>query len=315
MNAVEKFKSEFDLVSYCDNRIGVQRMGRFLFTRCPFHDDNNPSMMVTQDGCYCFVCGQRFDAIEMVSKLEGKTFLEVIHGGDLPSAPRRDRPKYAKAKPYRRPSVQEMRRASERLYGSDYYMGALLQRGITEDSVRSRMIGLAKPPMRSAVNPRIVFPSFSRDGVLVSASYRRIDGFPPINEYPENKKYLVYPGAEVYLYGMETIKQSRYVVYTGGQIDSISMAQVGYTSIGAMGEGTFKEKWKKDLNGLSVVVALDNDDAGKIASEKVKSILGDAKIMEWEKGTEGMDINDLYTEGESGVSCIKRMVTRALRDM
>ena len=47
---------------------------------CPFHDDSNPSMGVTEDKglYYCFSCHASGDVINFVKEIEGITFRESV---------------------------------------------------------------------------------------------------------------------------------------------------------------------------------------------------------------------------------------------
>lgn len=42
--------------------------------KCPFHDDNRPSMKVHKDGVTCFTCGETWDLFGFVMKMEGIDF-------------------------------------------------------------------------------------------------------------------------------------------------------------------------------------------------------------------------------------------------
>ena len=58
-----------------------ERSGRRLWWRCPFHEDQNPSLCVKQGGRQwrCWGCGLKGDAIELVRRLNpGWTFPEAV---------------------------------------------------------------------------------------------------------------------------------------------------------------------------------------------------------------------------------------------
>jgi len=47
-------------------------------TRCPFHEDHNPSMALYGNRVHCFVCSRSWDAIEFVMEREGLDFREAV---------------------------------------------------------------------------------------------------------------------------------------------------------------------------------------------------------------------------------------------
>ena len=37
----------------------VKRYGNYVMMQCPFHNDNNPSLVVTKEYYYCKGCGEK----------------------------------------------------------------------------------------------------------------------------------------------------------------------------------------------------------------------------------------------------------------
>ena len=66
----EKIKSTVTVKEYAES-IGMNVTSRGM-TCCPFHNDKNPSMKVSE-GYYCFGCGAKGDIINFVSELYGLT--------------------------------------------------------------------------------------------------------------------------------------------------------------------------------------------------------------------------------------------------
>ena len=50
----------------------VRWHGRYFSTRCVFHDDNEPSMMVFEDGAYCMGCQRRVSLDMLWEKIHGR---------------------------------------------------------------------------------------------------------------------------------------------------------------------------------------------------------------------------------------------------
>ena len=55
---------------------GLQ-VNRSRICRCPFHDDQHPSMMLNQACSYCFSCGATGDVIDLVARLFGLSSYEA----------------------------------------------------------------------------------------------------------------------------------------------------------------------------------------------------------------------------------------------
>ncbi len=68
-----------DIVSVISSYIPVTRKGRSYTALCPFHDDVNPSLMISQDKQIykCFVCGAGGNAITFVQNYEKVPFMEA----------------------------------------------------------------------------------------------------------------------------------------------------------------------------------------------------------------------------------------------
>ncbi len=55
------------------------RRGREWAVCCPFHDDNRPSLTLSDAGLwYCFVCAEGGDGIELWQRVRGVPFAEAV---------------------------------------------------------------------------------------------------------------------------------------------------------------------------------------------------------------------------------------------
>ena len=59
-----------DIVEVISSRIKVIKAGRNYKAVCPFHDDKNPSLMISKEKQIfkCFVCGASGNAISFIQK-------------------------------------------------------------------------------------------------------------------------------------------------------------------------------------------------------------------------------------------------------
>ena len=69
-----------DIVKVVQSYLPLVRKGKDYLAKCPFHDDNNPSMHVSQEKQIfkCFVCGTSGNAIGFVMKYEHLSFKEAL---------------------------------------------------------------------------------------------------------------------------------------------------------------------------------------------------------------------------------------------
>ncbi|NCA96044.1 MAG: DNA primase, partial [Methanomicrobia archaeon] len=77
---VDDILKQADIVNVISSYINVIRKGRNYVALCPFHDDKNPSMMISKEKQIfkCFVCGAGGNAISFVEKYEKIPFTEAI---------------------------------------------------------------------------------------------------------------------------------------------------------------------------------------------------------------------------------------------
>ena len=69
-----------DIVKVVQSYLPLVKKGRDYLAKCPFHDDTNPSMHVSQEKQIfkCFVCGTSGNAIGFVMKYERTSFKEAL---------------------------------------------------------------------------------------------------------------------------------------------------------------------------------------------------------------------------------------------
>ena len=69
-----------DIVKVVQSYLPLVRKGKDYLAKCPFHDDSNPSMHVSQEKQIfkCFVCGTSGNAIGFVMKYEHLSFKEAL---------------------------------------------------------------------------------------------------------------------------------------------------------------------------------------------------------------------------------------------
>lgn len=77
---VEDILKRADIVDVISSYINVIKKGRNYVAVCPFHDDKNPSMMISKEKQIfkCFVCGTGGNAITFIQKYENISFENAV---------------------------------------------------------------------------------------------------------------------------------------------------------------------------------------------------------------------------------------------
>lgn len=331
------------------HELGLQkvkrRMGRkgvnFQFL-CPFHEESRPSAAVVIDGnsVYgsCFSCQESFSLAKLasqclnISMLDAISFLEERYGVEKREVNTKIRYKlkrYEEIKGKGESKKFILPKSKIAPFGCgkrihEYFFS----RGFTEETARKFKVGWDK------LKCRVTIPVFDRDENLVGIIGRTVlnakkdDG--SINEeysalYKESPKYLIYenfPVQECFL-GENVFEatEDNTAILVEGAFDALWMHQLGFTNtlgmIGlVMGESRMQILHK--LRVERVVLMLDNDIAGKIASEKAQELLkNDFKIyrVEYPDGyNDPMELNKvqilnvLSRKKPLGIPSIKKYV-------
>lgn len=74
-------RSRASIVDVISHYISLSKKGRNYVALCPFHDDHNPSMSISEDKQIykCFVCGAGGNVFTFVSNYEKISFLEAVY--------------------------------------------------------------------------------------------------------------------------------------------------------------------------------------------------------------------------------------------
>src|SRR5690554_6288588 len=78
-NLYDDLVSRADIVEVISSYISVNKHGRNYRALCPFHDDVNPSLMISTDKQIfkCFVCGTGGNALTFITKYEKLSYKQA----------------------------------------------------------------------------------------------------------------------------------------------------------------------------------------------------------------------------------------------
>lgn len=156
-DAVEKIKERLGIKEVVENYLKLEKAGKNLKAKCPFHNEKTPSFYVSPDrgSYYCFGCGAKGDIFSFTQNIEGLDFPGALKM--LAEKVGVELPKYS--------GKSEDKKESEKLYKilddttkffednlsnkkNEQAKKYLLDRGLTEKSIENWKIGYAENDWR-----------------------------------------------------------------------------------------------------------------------------------------------------------------------
>lgn len=265
--------AEIDNEAFFLNELSnVQRRGNEIKAECPFKDlhesrtDNNPSLTVNlaKGVYYCNSCHSKGNVFTMYKQLYNLSNEEAWFSlGDALKIPRPDGSKPT------RPDIEPglVREYHQRLMNLTGPLRDMLRerRGLTDKTIVDFQLGWD--------GERITIPIYDEFNTLVN--FRRYkwnsneDQWKVLNYVDElNNSY-----GEVRIFGIDRVldENTDYVIWCEGEMDRLSAEQRGFPcACATSGAGTWKPEWSKLFrNKKRVYIAQDNDEAGRIATQKL----------------------------------------------
>lgn len=282
--------------------------GNGFIACCPFHNDKNPSFSIASDKPFwnCFAgCGSG-DWIGYLMRKNGITFKEALTflakeaGLDALSVDTNDwQNRVSKALVFE--EIQKI--ISENLF-STYGQLALTylhSRGYSDTEIRSSGFG-AIPPLtilsealqRQGFDISVVRDAFKTAGLgteyTVSLPYRdttgNIKGFiVRTTDKDVSPKYKFTAGTEKdTLFNIHNCRSAKYLVIVEGFIDSAIATSKGMFNVVALGQASLSDHHIRDISRLKhwqVILALDNDEAGRQGTERSIKLLQEHGITSY----------------------------------
>lgn len=256
----------------------------------PAHNDSTPSMGYKADQNYlhCFSCGESYDifaaceALEGIPKGQGINRIKELYGyrqntdknSPKTQTPQPEAPKAEKPKQSYKDFTDLVLKASESLCMCDYHA----ERGITEEVATRFKLGYIQDV--KGMSTALVIPMLRADGTY-SYQLRNISKEEPLQHY----KPKVEEAGEAELFNSAAIKQNKPVAIVEGAIDALSVISAGMEAIalnGAQNKGKLYDLIQKHKTKLPpIILALDNDEAGRKAQKEIKDMLDKAQIASY----------------------------------
>lgn len=287
----------------------LTKRGKDYAALCPFHDDTEPSLIISPDKNLfnCFGCHAGGDVIEFVMKYEGKTFIEAVDAllnksCFLTTATKNKKEIATEAQRHgERQSVKNQKLLNrvmefyhstfrEDKRGEEY----LRSRGITDPKLYDTFklgfangslfktipesgeiieslqeLGLLSEKKHELFSNCVIFPVVDKNGQVVHAYGRKITD--------EKIKHLYLPGQHQGLFNYPALKTDNQIILTESIIDSLSLYQIGIkNSIPCYGVNGLTEdhiKAFKDYNTAEIIILFDGDKSGRESAQCIKDTL------------------------------------------
>ena len=312
--SIEKLKNQIDIVDIIEHFLPVKKMGANYKCVCPFHDDRNPSMSISQSKqiFHCFACKAGGDAIKFVMDYEKLTYPEAIeriaslvnfsleYTNDKAPTQKENKHILEKANAFYRSEFFKHEAAVRYIYsrGINDAMIEKFELGWAGDSAstirllqneniepkEALEVGIVKQNEKgiyASFIERITFPIYSHTTRLVGFGGRTISDHPA--KYVNSPQSAVFDKSKL-LYGYHLARQSIFeknqIIITEGYLDVIMLHYAGFTNaVAVLGTALTTSHLPLLKRGeISVVLCFDGDGAGINAAIKSSRLLSQNKI-------------------------------------
>lgn len=266
MNHLEEIRAKISIEDLVGGYVQLKKAGRNLKGLCPFHNDSNPSFMVSPEKgiAYCFVCNKGGDIFRFIQLIENCEFPEAVRV--LAQRANVKIPEFRPKEHDLRVKIIEMNRLAAKFFAEQLnnipeHKSYFTNRALTEKTIERFRLGYA-PDSYNALKDHLSKNGYSDSEMLASgllnqksiADTSTYDRFRhryifPIYDHQDNPvgfggriigdgepKYLNSPETSVYnkslvLYGLnwakETIKKEDMAIFVEGYMDVIAAHQAG----------------------------------------------------------------------------------------
>ncbi len=345
---INDIRNSANIVDVIGHYIPLVRKGKSYTALCPFHDDHDPSLSISEDKQIykCFVCGNGGNVFTFVSNFKKISFLEAVREvGNIIGKPVEIDVAPKKVSPYQR--YYDLLNAmiaysSYLLSGSklgEAAMTYLNERGLEkseidyfniglnpdgnkiyeylknhgysdEEMIRSGVCRLLDSGMADIFYNRIIFPIHDREGNPIAFTARDYRGLSD-SKYINSSENVIYTkGDHLYNYhrARDAARKAGYVLVCEGVMDVIAFYRAGRENVMATLGTACSKKQQELLKGLNVRIVLAYD--GDNAGQAANIKLGE-QLLEQGIAVSVIDNDTLLDPDE----VIKQFGKNALRDL
>ncbi|WP_051188375.1 DNA primase [Proteocatella sphenisci] len=310
-NFINEVKDKANIVDIISNYVDLKNNGSNYKSCCPFHNENTPSFVVSENKQIfkCFGCGKSGDVIKFIEEIENVDFIEALKilaeklNIELPQNNKEGYSTYEKANAeLKEINTESARFFYKNLINTPTAIDYLKNRGILPEMIKEFGIGYADNsfdllnmlkktfPTESLIGSgvfvqknekiysrfrnRIMFPIFDSRNKVIAFGGRQMDDYGP--------KYLNSPETKIFLkkdnlYGFHIAKKNlinKSIFLVEGYMDVIKMHQFGYkNTVASLGTSLTIEQAKLiKKTADKLYIIYDSDNAGIQASLRALEI-------------------------------------------
>ncbi len=307
--SIEKLKNQIDIVDIIEHYLPVKKMGANYKCVCPFHDDRNPSMSISQSRqiFHCFACKAGGDAIKFVMDYEKLTYPEAIeriaslvnfsleYTSDKAPTQKENKHILEKVNAFYRSEFFKHEAAVRYIY-SRGINDAMIEKfelgwaGESASTIRllqneniepkeALEVGIVKQNEKgiyASFIERITFPIYAHTAKLVGFGGRTISDHPA--KYVNSPQSMVFDKSKLlysYHLARQSIFEKKQIIITEGYLDVIMLHFAGFTNaVAVLGTALTTNHLPLLKRGeISVVLCFDGDSAGINAAIKSSRLL------------------------------------------
>lgn len=312
---IKEVRSASNIVDVISSYLPLVKKGKNYFGVCPFHDDNNPSMSVSEDKQIykCFSCGASGNVFNFVMDYEKIDFKSALYllakrsGINVSNNLVKTNNKNDK--------FYEIYNIAEKYYQNNLNTSLGLEaksylhnRGIDDELIKHFKIGLSLKEQDGLVNllvkknysikdisliglsnmdkdlyiNRIMFPLFNTNGNTIGFS-GRIYNMKSDSKYINTRETLIFKkGENLYNYHLakDEARKEKSLIVVEGFMDVIRLYSIGVKNVVAL-MGTSLTKEQTTLikrTSTNIILMLDGDNPGKKAIVNVGQILEEENL-------------------------------------
>lgn len=301
-DTIQKIKDSCSTVDVVRSFISLKKKGVDYVGLCPFHTEKTPSFTVSpaKNIYKCFGCGESGDGVTFLMKHDGKNYIEAlkwIAGKNQIDVEESDIKKNISKPAPREDALSDVTIEYFKLRGISN--NVLIRLGVTE--------ALEWMPKAQAEVKTICFNYF-RNNELINIKFRA-----------KNKDFKMAKNAELIFYNLDSIKSTDTAYITEGEIDCMSLCEIGINNTVSVPNGASATKnaqleyldncFEYFLNKEKVYLVVDNDGAGKKLEEELARRIGYEKcyVVKYPDGCK--DSNEVLVK--YGADVLKEMIESA----
>ena len=306
---IKEVRSASNIVDVISSYLPLVKKGKNYFGVCPFHDDNNPSMSVSEDKQIykCFSCGASGNVFNFVmdyEKIDFKSALYLLAKRSGINVSNNKNDKFYEIYNIAEKYYQNNLNTSLGLEAKSY----LHNRGIDDELIKHFKIGLSLKEQDGLVNllvkknysikdisliglsnmdkdlyiNRIMFPLFNTNGDTIGFS-GRIYNTKSDSKYINTRETLIFKkGENLYNYHLakDEARKEKSLIVVEGFMDVIRLYSIGVKNVVAL-MGTSLTKEQTTLikrTSTNIILMLDGDNPGKKAIVNVGHILEEENL-------------------------------------